>query len=122
MLARFARVMASGRPRTSASRPSPLSQGAPAADVDRIRHGELPATPRLAALSATTRKLIDTRGQADDEDFARLQAAGFEKTVVLEIIVGLAVSVMANYAAKVTGPPLEPAFAAQRWASTAATV
>ena len=99
-----------------------LNQGAPLADVDRIRHGELPATPRLAALSAATRKLIETRGQVDDEDLARLQAAGFEQTVVLEVIAGLAVSAMANYAAKVTDPPLEPAFAAQRWAPAAAPV
>ena len=98
------------------------SHGAPAADVDRIRQGGLPATSRLAALSATTRKLIETRGQVGEEDFARLQGAGFEQTVVLEIIAGLAVSAMANYAAKVTDPPLEPAFAAQRWAPAAATV
>ncbi len=92
-----------------------LKEGIAADDVDAIRSGAGPASPRLAALVALTRALIARRGHLDDADLRGFVAAGFRHDQVLEVIAGLAISVMANYAGNITNPPLEPAFQTQAW-------
>lgn len=87
-----------------------LKEGVAAADVRAIRERKLPADPTLAALSALTRALIEKRGHLDPAD-----VGAFTPEQVFEVIAGLAVSVMANYAGNVAHPPLEAAFEAQRW-------
>jgi AhpD family alkylhydroperoxidase len=84
-----------------------LQDGVPPAAVDAIRGRQLPAEPRLAALSALTRALIGKRGRLDDSDTAAFLAAGFDRTQILETIVGVAISTMTNYTATVAEPPLQ---------------
>ena len=93
-----------------------LKEGVSADDVIAIRAKRLPKDTRLAALSAFTRALLEKRGHVDARDLATFTGAGFRSDQVLEVIVGLATSAMANYAASVTTPPLEDAFKAQSWA------
>ena len=78
--------------------------------------GELPADPRLAALSALTRALIDKRGALDEADVKAFTAAGFDEAQLLEVVTGIAISTMANYTANVAHPPLEDPFRPQAWA------
>jgi AhpD family alkylhydroperoxidase len=92
-----------------------LGEGVEAADVEAIRAGSLPADRTLAALSSLTRALIERRGQLDDRALAAFHDAGFRPDQVLEVIAGLACSVMANYAGNITVPTLEAPFAAQHW-------
>ena len=92
-----------------------LGAGVPADDVTSIRDGALPSTPRLVALSRLTRTIIEQRGHLADDDVDQFVAAGFNDTDVLEVIAGVAVSTMANYAGNVTHPPLEDPFLAQAW-------
>jgi alkylhydroperoxidase family enzyme len=94
-----------------------LREGVEAQDVRAIREKQLPKDPALAALSRFTRALIDKRGHVDDGDLAAFSAAGFGADQVLEVIAGLAVSVMANYAGNITKPNLEDAFKAQAWSA-----
>lgn len=92
-----------------------LREGVAAADVQAIRERRAPGDARAAALSAFTRALIEKRGHVDARDLEAFTAAGFAADQVLEVIAGLAVSVMANYAGNITRPPLEPPFQAQAW-------
>ena len=92
-----------------------LKEGVAAEDVRAIRERKLPRDPRLAALSAFTRALIDKRGHVEASDLATLTAAGFGANQVLEVIAGLAVSVMANYAGNITNPVVEDPFKPQIW-------
>lgn len=92
-----------------------LAQGAPASAVEAIRRGELPGEPRLAALSATTRALIDKRGHFDEADVKAFTAGGFDEVQLLDVVTGLAISTMANYTGNLADPPLEPPFLAQAW-------
>ncbi len=92
-----------------------LREGVPAQDVRAIRDGRLPEDARLAGLSSFTRALIETRGHVDERALAAFTGAGFGHDQLLEVIAGLAVSVLANYAGNITGPILEKAFEAQRW-------
>ena len=90
-------------------------EGVSAEDVRAIRERRLPADPGLAALSAFTRALIEKRGHVGDQAVATFVEAGFGHDQVLEVIAGLAVSTMANYAGNITRPAVEDPFRAQAW-------
>lgn len=74
-----------------------------------------PDDVRAAALWALTSSLIEKRGHLDEADLDAFARAGFGPDQVLEVIAGLAVSVMANHAGNITRPPLEAPFEAQAW-------
>jgi alkylhydroperoxidase family enzyme len=95
-----------------------LADGVRPAEVDAIRRGELPADERFAALSTLTRSLIEHRGDLDEADRKAFTAAGFDAGQILEVIVGVAISTMTNYAGNVARPPLEPQLRSQAWKTT----
>jgi len=88
-----------------------LKEGVSADDVAAIRDGGLPADPRLAALSATTRALIEHRGQVAGDD-----TRGLDPDVMLAVVTGVALSTMANYTGNLARTPVEAPFRAQVWA------
>jgi AhpD family alkylhydroperoxidase len=92
-----------------------LRAGVEADDVAAIRQRHLPQDPKLAALSQLTRALIEHRGHLDDRAVTAFTDAGFTADQVFEVLAGLAVSTMANYAGNIATPPVEPAFEAQTW-------
>lgn len=92
-----------------------LKEGASREDVEAIRERRAPRDPALAALSVFTRALIEKRGHLAQAELDAFTAAGVGPGQVLEVIAGLAVSVMANYAGNITHPVLEAPFQAQRW-------
>ncbi|WP_412025226.1 carboxymuconolactone decarboxylase family protein [Burkholderia cepacia] len=97
-----------------------LKQGVPAADVDAIRRGGLPGDAKLAALSATARALIETRGRLADADRQSFAAAGFSAEQLLEVIAVVAASTITNYVGSVARPTLEAPFDAFAWQAGAA--
>jgi alkylhydroperoxidase family enzyme len=92
-----------------------LKQGVSSADVEAIRSGGLPAEPKLAALSALARTLIEKRGRLAEADQRRFIEAGFSAEQVLEVIAVVAASTITNYASSVTRPKLEAMFEAFTW-------
>jgi AhpD family alkylhydroperoxidase len=92
-----------------------LKEGVEPSAVKAIRERELPADPRLAALSALARALVEKRGHLDDADAEAFTAGGFEEIQLLEVITGTAISTMANYTGNVARPPLEAPFRPQAW-------
>jgi len=92
-----------------------LKEGVDAQDVRAVREKRLPKDAKLAALSGFTRALIEKRGHVSEPDLATFTAAGFGPDQVLEVIAGLAVSVLANYAGNITNPILEDPFQPQAW-------
>jgi AhpD family alkylhydroperoxidase len=75
-----------------------LKEGIDADDVAAIRLGQAPSTPRVAALSSLTRTLIERRGHLDATDAEAFRTAGFDDGQLLEVISGVAISTLANYA------------------------
>jgi AhpD family alkylhydroperoxidase len=94
-----------------------LADGVEPPVVEALRRGELPDDPRMAALSALTRALIETRGHPDEADVTAFTAAGFTTGQLFEVITGVAISTMTNYAANVARPPLEAAVLPHAWAA-----
>ena len=66
-------------------------------------------------MSSTTRQLIDNRGHLDEGDLDNFLAAGFDTVQLFEVITGVAISTMANYAGNIAQPPLDQPFQAQAW-------
>lgn len=92
-----------------------LQDGVEPAVVEAIRRGEVPADPRMAALSAFTRSLIEKRGHVGNAEVAAFRAAGFTEEQVFEVITGVAISAMTNYTANLASPPLEDAVLPHAW-------
>ena len=83
--------------------------------VRRLRSGGDPDDARLRALTSLTRQLIRNRGKLDRADLDAFVAAGFGKDQALEVVAGLAVSIMANYAGNFVHPELDAAIRGQHW-------
>ena len=92
-----------------------LGEGVSADDVAALRERRAPRDPRLAALTPLARALIERRGHLAERDVATFVEAGFRAEQVLEVIAGVAISTMANYAGNVAQPPLDGPFRAQAW-------
>jgi alkylhydroperoxidase family enzyme len=89
-----------------------LRAGVSASAVQAVREQRLPEEPKLAALSALARALIEQRGHLGASELSAFRAAGYAPAQVLEVITVVAASTMTNYAASVAKPVLESAFQA----------
>jgi uncharacterized peroxidase-related enzyme len=85
------------------------------ATIDALRAGRSPIEPRACALSEFTRALIQHRGAVPSAALEAFHAAGFTRAQVLEVILGVAFSVMANYAHHVVHAPLDDTLSAHAW-------
>jgi uncharacterized peroxidase-related enzyme len=82
------------------------SIGMPNGAIEALRNGSEIPSLRLAALHRFTRALLETRGNAPDDEVQRLLDAGYTKQQVLEVVAGLALKVMSNYANALANTPL----------------
>jgi uncharacterized peroxidase-related enzyme len=87
--------------------------------LQALRAGQLPADPKLQGLSEFARKMTLTRGQLSEADLQSFLAAGYSKAQALEVIVGVAVSVLANYANHLADAPLDEFLKPQAWQASA---
>lgn len=94
-----------------------LENGVSEADVKAIRHGDLPKETKLAALSRLAKTLIETRGRLSAHDKETFLQTGFAPEHLLEVITIVAASIITNYNANVTQPPLEADFQAHAWSA-----
>lgn len=92
-----------------------LQEGAAEASVEALRRGDAPDEPRLAALVAFSRQLIRRRGDVTVADLDAFLVAGYTRAQALEVVLGVAVSVLPNYAHHLTGCPIDDAFAEHLW-------
>jgi uncharacterized peroxidase-related enzyme len=92
-----------------------LKAGVSPESVEALRYGRAPVEPGLGALSDFARTLIDRRGAVDAADLKRLTDAGYTRAQALEVVLGLAISLMANYAGHLTDPPVDGPFQPHAW-------
>src|SRR5262245_9948475 len=83
--------------------------------VAHLREGRAPVEPRLKALSDFARAMVDKRGAVSEADVRQFIAAGYTRVHALEVVLGMAFSLLANYAAHVTGPPLDKSLEPYAW-------
>ena len=97
-----------------------LGAGVAPEGVAALRAGRAPAEPRLEALSDFSRKLVRERGAVSQADLAAFLTAGFTKAQALEVVLGVAVSILPNFAHHLTQCPIDDVFRPQVWESPAA--
>lgn len=71
--------------------------------------------PRLEALRQFTATLVGKRGHAGDQEVQDFLAAGFTRAQVLEVVLGIAMKTLSNYANHLIDTPVDAAFAPRAW-------
>ncbi len=94
-------------------------QKVPDAVVAAIRDGRLIADSKLQALRAFTSAVVNSRGLPSDADTAAFFAAGYTRTQVLEVVLGVGIKTLSNYTNHVAETPLDQAFAPAAWSKAA---
>lgn len=92
-----------------------LEEGVSEKSVEALRAGRSPGEPKLNALSEFSRALVTRRGHVSEDELQRFLAAGYSKAQALEVVLGIAVSILPNFAHQITHCPLDEAFSAHAW-------
>lgn len=86
--------------------------------VTALRNQTEPDDPKLAALAAFTRAVVQERGWVlDHPAYGRFLEAGYRPEQALEVILGVTQKTLSNYANHLLQSPINDAFAAERWSS-----
>jgi AhpD family alkylhydroperoxidase len=84
-----------------------------------LRDGRSPSDARLGALADFARAMVRRRGAVTTVELDRFLAAGYTKAAALEVVLGMAFSLMANYAGHLVDPPLDAPFEPFAWRRSA---
>jgi AhpD family alkylhydroperoxidase len=87
--------------------------------TDAIRDDQPVPDAKLAALSAFTALMLETRGMPPTAGVRAFLDAGYGEGHVLEIILAIAVKTLSNYSNHLLHTPLDPVFAPRAWAAPA---
>jgi uncharacterized peroxidase-related enzyme len=93
----------------------------PEALVDEIRSQAELSDPKLDAVARFTREVIATRGAVSDKAFAAFKAAGYTDASALEVILGVSLATLCNFANNLARNELNPQLEAYRWEPKAQT-
>jgi alkylhydroperoxidase family enzyme len=74
---------------------------------------------RLQALRTFTVEVVRTRGWPSDQALAGFLAAGYSQAQALEVVLGVGVKTLSNYANHLANTPLDAAFAPAKWSPPA---
>lgn len=87
--------------------------------LSALRAGESPVDQRLAILSNFARQVVRQKGQTTKEEIQSFLGAGFTKAQLLEVLVAISMTTLANYMSHIANPPVDEAFQTQAWAASA---
>lgn len=83
--------------------------------IDALRGRDTVADARLDAVARFTEAVIASRGAVADSDLAAFKAAGFDDRAALEVVLGVSLATLCNFANNLGQPPLNPQLEAYRW-------
>lgn len=83
--------------------------------VQAIRNGKPIADAKLEALRRFTASFVAKRGWPTEADVEALHAAGYSKAQALEVVLGVGLKTLSNYANHVAETPLDAAFKPLAW-------
>ena len=87
----------------------------PAEVIEALRaQGQLPDA-RYETLAAFTREVIATRGNVSDSGLEAFLAAGFDQGQALEVILGVSLATLCNFANSFAHTPLNAELSRYRW-------
>ena len=74
---------------------------------------------RLDAVARFTKAVIAARGAVSDAELAGFKAAGFDDQAALEVVLGVSLATLCNFANNLGQPALNPELAAYEWKGAA---
>lgn len=80
----------------------------PAAVVAALQQGRDSGEARLDAVRAFTEAVIAARGKVADEALAAFRGAGFSERQALEVVLGVSLATLCNFANSLAGSPVNP--------------
>jgi len=81
--------------------------------VVAVRSNVALADQKLNALVSLTKEMVAERGHVRSEAIAPFIEAGYDKTQILEILIGVALKTMSNYTHHISSIDIDPAFQAE---------
>ena len=87
--------------------------------VKAIREGRPIADAKLEALRRLAAAVVASRGWPSEADTKSFLAAGYGRRQVLEVVLGVGMKTLSNYANHVAKTPLDQAFAPVAWSKAA---
>lgn len=94
-------------------------QKVPADVVMAIREGRPIADARLEALRRFASAVVTSRGWPSDAETGAFLDAGYGRQQALEVVLGVGIKTLSNYANHLAGTPLDQAFANAAWSKAA---
>ena len=91
-------------------------------DLRALRDGGPLKDTALEALRAFTVDVVETRGWVSPAAQSAFFAAGYTRTHVLEVLVGVAMKTLSNYVNHTADTPLDPQFAPFAWSPADASI
>jgi uncharacterized peroxidase-related enzyme len=89
--------------------------GLDAGTVEALRSIQPAGDKRLAAVAEFTRAVIRGRGNVTDQELDAFRAAGFSDGNALEVVLGVSLATLCNFANNLGQPPLNKELEAYRW-------
>ncbi len=83
--------------------------------VTALRDGIALADPKLEALRTYVRRVVEAKGWADAAELQALLDAGYTRQTALEVVLGVGMKTMSNYANHIASTPLDAAFEPAAW-------
>ncbi|QNK66982.1 carboxymuconolactone decarboxylase family protein [Variovorax sp. PAMC26660] len=78
----------------------------PAEAVGKLQRGEASGEARLDAVRLFTEAVIATRGKVPDDALAAFRGAGFSERQALEVVLGVSLATLCNFANSLAGSPV----------------
>lgn len=97
------------------------ASGVPADVIAALRDDSPLPTDALEALRTFTRRVVETRGSVTAAEIDAFVAAGHTPAQALEVVLGVGMKVLSNFATHLAGTPLDDAFAPAAWEGRAVT-
>lgn len=83
--------------------------------IEAIRAGTPIPDQRLQALRQFTQDVISQDGWLEPEQVERFLSAGYSESQCLDVVLGIALKTLSNFANHLAGTPLDSTFAASGW-------
>ena len=76
--------------------------------VEALRTTQALSDPKLNALAQFTLQVLEHRGQVADEALDAVRAAGYSDTQALDVVLGVSLATLCNYANNLAQTPINP--------------
>ncbi len=90
--------------------------------VAAVRDGTAIPDPKLQALREFTREVVRQRGWVAEKDVEAFLGAGYTSEQVFEVVLGVGIKTLSNYANHIAGASLDAAFKPHAWSKPAVVV